>query len=206
MKVKLCGFKDQDSIQAAVANAADFIGFIFYEKSARYIDPKQAATVSKIIPKNVGKVAVVVDASLELIEQINQHLQPSHLQLHGQESVEYIKKIKETYPNIKIIKAIAVRKKDDLKQVSEFEDFVDYFLFDSKDDQQKGGTGHAFDWNILSALKTQKEWFLSGGIHADNVQEAIDKTGAKMIDISSGIEEVKGEKSVNRIEKFMSCL
>lgn len=206
LQVKLCGFKDQKSIKEALTNGADFIGFIFYDKSPRFIDPKQAGVIASIIPDHVGKVAVVVDASLDLLAQIMQYLQPQYLQLHGAESPDDIKKIRAIYPHLKLIKAIPIRQKSDLAQIALFADSVDYFLFDSKDDQQKGGTGQSFDWNILSNLDTDKAWFLSGGINADNVQEAIKKTNAKMIDVSSAIEERKGEKSAKLIKKFMSCL
>lgn len=200
MKIKLCGFKDENSIKAAIKAKCDFIGFIFFEKSPRNISIKDAVKVSAIIPENISKVAVIVDENIEFISKIINEFKPDFLQFHGNEEADLLKEVKNKFPQIKIIKAFKIKSKEDFKNVEEYNDFCDFFLFDG----QNPGSGEKFDWKILENLNLQKDYFLSGGINIDNVEEAIKITKTKMIDISSGIEEKKGEKSINLITKFMN--
>jgi len=180
MKVKLCGFKDEASIKAAIAASCDFLGFIFFDKSPRFISPKNAAIISKIIPGNIFKVAVVVDASENYLQEIVTEFSPDFFQFHGQETPEFLEKTKKNFPQIKIIKAFKITKKQDLELAKAFENCADFFLFDG----EFAGSGKKFDWQILSDFSSKKEWFLSGGLNVNNVAEAIKTTGAKMIDVS----------------------
>lgn len=199
MKVKLCGFKEISSLQSAIENKADFIGFIFYDKSPRNVTVAQAAELAKIIPTSIAKVAVVVNSSLELLQNIASGLQPQYFQLHGSETVERVLEIKKAFPHIKIIKAFSIANKSDLEQSIDFTDLADIFLFDNI----SAGSGKSFDFKILQNFSCQKNWFLSGGLNISNIDEALKITGAKMIDISSGIEKVRGEKSSELIREFM---
>ncbi len=202
LKIKLCGFKHKQDIDFASKFNISFMGFVFYKNSPRNVELEQISKIIKDIPTHIKKVAVTVDASNEELGKIIKVLKPDFLQLHGSESEKRTREIKD-YFQIPIIKAFKISNKDDLDQIKFFEDVADYFLFDANAGDLKGGGGKSFDWNILKDLKTKKEWFLSGGINADNLSYAINTTNAKMVDLSSSIEEVKGIKSKSLIEKFM---
>ena len=200
MKVKLCGFKDQQSVKAAIAGEANFIGFVFCEKSPRYVDPDLVADIANIIPPQIAKVAVLANIDLSIIKKIYKNLSPDYFQFHGSETPGFLCKIKEIFPKVKIIKAFKISSKNDLRQVPRFNKYSDMFLFDNA----AGGSGESFDWTILEGFKTRKGWFLSGGLNAENISDAVRATGAQMIDVSSGIEKVRGEKSAQLIEKLMA--
>ncbi len=200
MKVKLCGFTDKQPLEVAIAKQCDFVGFVFCKSSARYISPKEAGKISKIIPKNIKKVAVVVDENFDILKQIADEISPDFFQFHGLETTDFLKEFRKKFPQIGIIKAFKIENADDLDQAKYFENFADYFLFDGK----VAGSGNSFDWSILKNYHGSKNWFLSGGINANNVADALIITGASMIDISSGIEKTRGQKSPELIEKFMT--
>lgn len=207
MRVKLCGFTEATSLQAAIDQKCDFVGFIFYEKSPRYITPQNAKKLSPLIPTNIAKVAVVVDASFELLSEISQNFQPDFFQFHGTENVEYLQQIRQKFSDIKIIKAFRINNSQDLAATKIYENDVDFFLFDSSTKTEFGGSGKTFDWKILqnfTSTKNQgKKWFLSGGLNINNIDAALKITGANMVDISSGIEESHGKKSPKLITEFM---
>jgi phosphoribosylanthranilate isomerase len=199
MKVKLCGFKEEQTLRAAINANCNFLGFIFVKNSPREITLLKAKELAKIIPPTIAKVAVVVDCEIAFLEKIIAEFQPDYLQFHGQETAEFLINFKKIFPQIKVIKAFKIACKDDLNQIKNFEEIADLFLLDGKN----AGSGEAFDWQILENFQTKKGWFLSGGINAKNLQEAIAKTKAKMIDVSSGIEEIRGQKSIKLINELM---
>jgi phosphoribosylanthranilate isomerase len=199
IKIKLCGFKNKSDIDLAVSCGADFIGFIFHPDSARYITALEAQKISADIPPTVKKVAVLVDAENSKIAEIVKNLRPDFLQLHGNENVQRVAEIKNLF-KIPIIKAIAINNDADLLLVKDYEKFAELFLFDNKINNSSGGTGTSFDWEIMQNLKTNKLWFLAGGLNIKNIDMAIEISGAKMIDVSSGIEEIKGVKSPKLIK------
>jgi len=203
MKIKLCGFSEENSLKAAIACDCDFLGFVFFEKSPRFIDVKKAKNLVKIIPSRIAKVAVVVDATKNFISEIITEISPDFIQFHGNETAEFLREIKKDFPQIGIIKAFRISAREDLAMVKLFENCADFFLFDSKISTEFGGSGKKFDWNILKDFSCKKDWFLSGGINLDNIDEACLNSGAKMIDISSGIEKEKGKKSPELIAKIM---
>lgn len=204
MKVKLCGFKDRQSVLAAITAGADFIGFVFCQKSPRYVTPEKAAEIAAIIPPTIAKVAVLANIDLEVIKHIYKSLKPDYFQFHGSETPAFLQKIREIFPRVKIIKAFRIGGRHDLKNVRRFENEADFFLFDSKVDETMGGTGQTFDWKILFGFRSRRNWFLSGGLNVSNVNQAAKITGARMVDISSGIEKVRGEKSPELITQIMA--
>ncbi len=207
MKVKLCGFSDQQSVAAAIAAQADFIGFVFCPKSVRYVTPEKAGEIAKIIPPVIAKVAVFANTDLEVIKKVHQNLAPQYFQFHGTETPGFLQKIREIFPKVKIIKAFRIGNRQDLKEVRAFEAVADLFLFDSKAVSAEGvpgGTGKSFDWKILFGFRSRRDWFLSGGLNVNNFSDAVKITGAKMIDVSSGIEKPRGQKSAELIEQLMT--
>ncbi|MES2677369.1 MAG: phosphoribosylanthranilate isomerase [Pseudomonadota bacterium] len=197
MQTKLCGFTTKETVDLAVASGADFIGFVFYPKSARNISAKRAAEIAHDIPRSVRVVAVIVDAQDKKIREILKYLQPDLLQIHSSKKSRILE-IKNQF-QIPIIKAFPISETKDLELVQDYENIADMFLFDGK----TSGSGESFDWKILQNLKTKKRWFLSGGLNIDNIDEALKITGARMIDLSSGIEEARGIKSPKLITEFM---
>lgn len=201
-KVKLCGFSEITSLQCAIDCKADFIGFVFCNKSPRNVTPQQIQELAKIIPTSIQKVAVVVDADFSLLQDIALHLQPQYFQLHGSESTQRVLEIKKAFPKIKIIKAFSIKQKNDLEQSVDFIDLADIFLFDNI----IAGSGKNFDFKILQDFSCEKKWFLAGGLNINNIDDALQITGAKMIDISSGLEKERGKKSPELIKEFMRKL
>jgi phosphoribosylanthranilate isomerase len=199
MKIKLCGFTEAKTIETAIAYGCDFIGVVFAKNSIRYVDPNSAKTLSTIIPDSVGRVAVVVNETLENLHKINQNFQPHFFQLHGDEDINYIENLKKIFPQISIIKAISIFTKNDLNKIKNFDKHIDYFLLDNKNP----GSGEAFDWKILQDFNPHKPYFLSGGINIKNIEEAIKIVNPKFIDLSSGIEEIKGVKSSKLIIEIL---
>lgn len=199
IKTKLCGFTNLETTNLAVENGADFIGFVFCAKSPRNISPAQAGEITRAIPESVKKVAVIVDASDAEISKIIKYLEPDFLQLHGEETPERVLQIKSQF-QIPIIKAFRIDDEQDLEQIKNYEEIADLFLFDTKN----AGSGQNFDWKILENLQTKKGWFLSGGLNIGNIEKALILTKAKMVDLSSGIEEIRGIKSAKLISDFMN--
>jgi phosphoribosylanthranilate isomerase len=199
MKIKLCGFTEVKTIETAIDYGCDFIGVVFAKNSIRYIDPNNAKNLASVIPNSVGRVAVVVNETLDNLYKINQNFQPHFFQLHGDEDLNYIENLKKIFPKISIIKAISIFSKNDLNKIKNFDNHIDYFLLDNKNP----GSGEAFDWKILQDFNLTKPYFLSGGINIKNIDEAIKIVNPEFIDISSGIEEIKGIKSSKLIIEML---
>lgn len=199
MKIKLCGFTELKTIKTAIDYGCDFLGIVFVKNSIRYVNPKESKKLSSIIPNNIHKVAVVADETLENLQIINQNFQPNFFQLHGEENIEYIENLRKKFPNITIIKAISISKKNDLDKIKNFENYVDYFLLDNKNP----GSGKTFKWEFLKDFKSAKPYFLSGGINLTNLDEAIKIANPEFIDVSSGIEEIRGFKSSKLIIEIL---
>ena len=201
IKVKLCGFTTKSEVDFAVSLGTDFVGFVFCDSSIRNISPVKAAEISKDINNKTNKVAVVVDADDNKLSKIIDHLKPDFLQLHGHESLARVLEIKNKF-SAKIIKSFGISTINDLDLAKDYQEICDLFLFDTKTNIH-GGSGRSFDWNILQNYKSPKKWFLSGGLNISNIAQALDLTGARMIDISSGIEEKRGLKSKQMIEALL---
>ena len=199
MKIKLCGFTELKTIKTAIDHGCDFLGIVFVKNSIRYVNPEESKKLSSIIPNNIHKVAVVANETLENLQIINQNFQPNFFQLHGEENVEYIENLRKKFPNISIIKAISISEKNDLNKIKNFENCVDYFLLDNKNP----GSGKAFKWEFLKDFKPAKPYFLSGGINLLNLDEAIKIANPEFIDVSSGIEEIRGFKSSKLIIEIL---
>ncbi len=199
MKVKLCGFTDKKSVETAVKENCDFLGFIFVKSSVRFVVPEVAEIISADVPKNIAKVAVVADAEIKELSVILRDFNADYFQFHGAEDVQFLKQVKKKFPQIKIIKAFHINSAKDLELVEDFSTLADFFLFDGP----KAGSGKVFDWKLLHNFQASKPWFLSGGINIDNIGMALETTGATMVDISSGIEEVRGKKSSKLIMALM---
>lgn len=204
MKLKVCGMKYQDNILKVSALKPDYIGFIFYEKSPRFV----SESISEI-PKNIKKVGVFVNASIDTITNTINKFGLNVVQLHGDETVEFCKKIKTK--NIEIIKVFSVKNNFNFKKLKPFEDHVDYFLFDTKG-PNPGGNGYCFDWSILENYDSKTPYFLSGGIGLEEIEtlnEFKNSVAAKQcyaIDVNSKFEIKPALKDSIKLKKFIERL
>ena len=194
-KVKICGMTDAETIQTAIQHKVDYLGFVFYKKSPRNLTIDKAKQLTKNIPTNVKRVAVLVNEGDEFIEQIKNSF--DYLQLHGDEDLKRIKEIKEKF-NKKIIKAIKITDEKSAKTFSTFEEQVDMLLLDSPAMEKTA----KFDWQILTKLKITKPYLVAGSININNVDEIL-KYNPSGIDISAGVESSPGIKSNEKIIEFL---
>ena len=194
MKLKICGMKYPDNILEVGALLPDYMGFIFWEKSARYFDG-----IIPELPKSIKKVGVFVNASVdEILDKIKKHdLQA--VQLHGSESVEFCENLKKKIPNLTdVIKVFPILDTFDFAILNSYENVCDFFLFDTKG-KLPGGNGTTFDWKVLEKYPSTKPFFLSGGIgmeEMDAVNEIL-KTNLPVyaIDLNSKLENEPGLKN-----------
>jgi phosphoribosylanthranilate isomerase len=201
MKLKICGMKYPDNILEVGSLLPDYMGFIFWDKSARYFDGTLPT-----LPQSIKKTGVFVNPSKEeILEKITKYdLQA--VQLHGHESVAFCQELKNTLANtIEIIKVFSVDSEFDFNQLEPFETVCDYFLFDTKG-KLPGGNGTAFDWKVLEQYPSQKPFFLSGGIGLDEIDlvKQILKTDLPIyaIDVNSKFEIEAGLKDKEKLDRF----
>lgn len=194
-KVKICGMTNAETIQTAIKHNVDYLGFVFYPKSPRNLTPEQAKELTKNIPQNVKRVAVLVNAKDEFIEQIKDYF--DCFQLHGHEDVKRIKELKQKF-NKGIIKAIRVTDEASARTFAQFEDEVDMLIFDSPAMEKTA----KFDWQILSKLKITKPYLIAGSININNVDEIL-KYNPTGVDVSAGVESSVGVKSNEKIIEFL---
>lgn len=197
--IKICGMKYPDNILEVGTLLPDYMGFIFWEKSARYFDGEMPN-----LPKSIQKVGVFVNASLdEILDKVEKYdLQA--IQLHGQESVEFCKDLKKNAPKlIDVIKVFSILDTFDFGGLKPFENVCDYFLFDTKG-KLPGGNGTTFDWKVLENYPSTKPFFLSGGIGMEEIEEVkeILKTNLPIyaIDVNSKFEIEPGLKNIERLK------
>lgn len=202
MKVKICGLTKKDDILDVVHLGADAIGVIFYEKSPRCVDLQEAEVLFHDVPAFVNRVGVFVNQSVEFVNEVSDKCQLDYVQLHGDESVDYCKKV-----NRKIIKAFRVSDEKDIKKIVDYKNIVSAVLLDTKVKGSFGGTGQSFDWGLaISAKEYDIPVILSGGVNASNVQKAIQLVDPYCIDISSGVESQPGVKDYQKLEEFIRLL
>ena len=201
--IKICGIKNIDTLNCCIENKIKFFGLIFYDKSPRNIKINKALQLINFSKnKNIFSVGVFVNKKLNLLLNILKILPLNFIQLHGNETNEYIKAIKkyQKLKNIKIIKVIKVNKPIDFKKTLNYPD-TDMFLFDYKPSKNElpGGNAKSFDWELLKHIKTNKKWFLSGGINISNIKDIENLAIPYGIDISSGVEDKPGIKNNAKI-------
>jgi phosphoribosylanthranilate isomerase len=206
--VKICGLGTQDALTAAVTGGARAIGFVFYRPSPRAVSPDIAASLSRMLPSGVRAVGLFVDAADAEIEAVTARVPLDLVQLHGAEPPRRVAEIKRRF-GLPVMKAIRIATSADLAPLPEYESVADWILFDAKVPTSvsalPGGTGMAFDWRLLRSVRPLRPWMLSGGLTAVNLAEAVAATGARMVDVSSGVEDRPGVKSIGKIEEFLAA-
>lgn len=203
-KIKICGIKDIRTLECCIKNRIDFFGIIFYKKSPRYIKINEAQNLIKYSQKKpISSVGVFVNEPINQIKQILKKLKIDYVQLHGEENPDYIADIKKEN-SIKVIKNIPIKSSEDFLNTKKYSN-VDMFLFDYKpsEDELPGGNAKTFSWDLISDIKIDKPWFLSGGININNINKIKNYTIPYGIDISSGVEDKLGIKSNNKITSLL---
>ncbi|MEO7404104.1 MAG: phosphoribosylanthranilate isomerase [Burkholderiales bacterium] len=209
-KVKICGLKTKPAIDAALAEGADYLGLVFYPKSPRHLDVEMAGDLAAHA-RETGTamiVALMVDPSDEAIARVLQAVNPDIIQLHGHEPLERVRQVRRLSQR-PIIKALSVRTRADVSAAVGYLEpgAADIVLFDAKPPAGRqalpGGNGLAFDWTILDAAVLDVPFALAGGLTPQNVQEAIKRTRAAIVDVSSGVESAPGVKDADLIRLFI---
>ena len=198
MRLKVCGMRELENISALSELDPNYIGFIFWSESSRFVNKKTPPLDKKII-----KTGVFVDATFDyILTKIKDH-QLDAVQLHGQESSSYCKVIKDY--GLKVIKSFSIKNTFDFNTLENYENSCDYYLFDTKG-KLPGGNGFTFDWKILNEYPSQKPFFLSGGIGVDNLNEIKKLVKTKLpihaIDVNSKFETAPGNKNIELLKKF----
>ena len=204
IEIKLCGLKEPSHIEVAFNLGIKYLGFVFFEKSPRFLRNDSAKSLISLTPPGIIKVGLVVNPSDECLNSIS-GLNLDMIQLHGYESINRVKEIKSKF-NFSLIKAIGIKEKKDLDLVERYSEVADHLLIDAKPSSNNslpGGNGIKFDWTILEKKSWSFPWFLAGGLNANNITEALRMTKAKKVDLSSGVEDSNGMKSINKITSFV---
>ncbi|CUH50154.1 phosphoribosylanthranilate isomerase [Ruegeria atlantica] len=206
--VKICGLTAPDHVRAAADAGARYVGFVFFQKSPRHLGIDEAASLAQLVPAGVAKVALTVNATDEELDRVVASVPLDMLQLHGKETPQRVSEVRDRF-GLPVMKAIGIAEAEDLSAIDLYSEVADQLLIDAKPPRTSelpGGNGLAFDWRLLAGRKYwRKPWMLAGGLTPDNVAEAIRMTGAKQVDVSSGVESAPGVKDTIKISEFVSA-
>jgi phosphoribosylanthranilate isomerase len=208
VNAKICGLSTPDTLAAAIRHGASHVGFVFFPKSPRNLDPDQAAALAVHAPAHVRRMGVFVDPDDALLDRVVAAAGLAGVQLHGDESPERAAAIKARY-GVEIWKAVPVRTRADLAAAARYRGAADRILYDAKTPNGAdlpGGMGLRFDWTLLDGFDHPIAWALSGGLDVRNVAEAVGISGARLVDISSGVESAPGVKDVDKITAFLQAV
>ena len=206
-RVKICGLKEAEHIKVAAEAGASYVGFVFFEKSPRNVTVAQAKTLAIDVPMGVAKVALTVNADNAFLDHLLETIPLDMLQLHGKETPERVLEVKERY-GLPVMKAIGIAEEADTAQIDLFGQVADQLLVDAKAPKGAdlpGGNGLAFDWRLVKRKFWPKPWMLAGGLTPENMALAVQMTGAKQVDISSGVESAPGVKDPDLIRAFIKA-
>jgi phosphoribosylanthranilate isomerase len=194
-------------VDAAVRGGAAYVGFVFFPKSPRHLTLSEAAGLAAAVPPGVAKVALTVDADDAALDALLAEVPVDMLQLHGHESPERVVEVRVRY-GLPVMKAVGVAGEEDLSTLEVYGRVADQLLVDAKPPKGAdlpGGNGLAFDWRLIAGRRWPVPWMLAGGLTADNVAEAVRLTGARQVDVSSGVESAPGIKDAARIAAFLKA-
>lgn len=207
VRVKICGLRTPGDVAAVAKAGAAYAGFNFFPKSPRYVTPESARALALAAPDGLCKVALVVDADDVTLDAIMAEVPLDMLQLHGHESPARVAEIKTRY-GLPVMKVLGVAAEEDLAPLLDYQLVADQILIDAKAPKGAvlpGGNGLTFDWRLLVGRKWLKPWMLAGGLTPDNVGRAIQLTGARQVDVASGVESAPGVKDAAKITAFVAA-
>lgn len=208
IRVKICGLRTAADVAAAASAGAAYVGFVFFAKSPRNVSIEDAKALAIDVPLGVAKVALVVNADDAFLDALTAAVPLDMLQLHGSETPTRVTEVKARY-GLPVMKAVGIADASDLPAIDEYAAVADQLLIDAKppkDAALPGGNGLAFDWTLLADRKYWTiPWMLAGGLTPDNVAEAVRRTGAMQVDVSSGVEGAVGVKDAGLIKAFVAA-
>lgn len=203
---KICGVTTIGAVEASIDGGAAYLGFVFFPRSPRHLVLDQAARLAEAARDRAKVVALVVDADGETISRIRDEVRPDLFQLHGSETPERAAEVR-ALTGAGVIKALPVSSAEDLAAAEAWRGAADHLMLDArppKGADRPGGTGHSFDWTLLQGRDLGRSWFLAGGLTPDNVADAVRITGARLVDVSSGVESAPGVKDPALIRAFLA--
>ena len=226
VEVKICGISSLADYQICRSAGAHWVGMVYYPGSPRHLDSAALAWLADQIDQlndddsdddgdgdgdsggdgGPQRVLLSVDQSEASLRQLIAAARPDYLQLHGTESVDFASAMKAAF-NLPIIKMIPIATAADMVNCAAWDGIADWLIFDAKTDPgtQPGGTGHSFDWQILPHYSGHTPWMLAGGLTAGTVADAVRISGARAVDVSSGVESARGKKDENKIHAFIQA-
>ena len=206
LKVKICGVKSINHVKACIKGKAKMVGFIFYNKSPRFINLKTAEKISNFAKKKIKRVGVIANINIKEIKKITETVDLDYLQFHGNETPGFIRNVKKI-SKTKIIKALKISNKNDIKKISNFKKVSDYILIDTKIVTKKNlnfkKKSRELDWNLFKKIKDKQTLILSGAININNLEQAIKDSNIRFVDVSSSLETIPGKKNIKKINKFL---
>lgn len=208
IRVKICGLKTRENVMAATNAGAAYLGFNFVERSKRYVPIDTARNLAIDVPPGIVKVALVLDADDATLDAITSVVPLDMLQLHGAEPPERVAEVKARY-GLPVMKAVGIADEADLPALETYGAVADQLLVDTKPPKHgdlPGGTGLTFDWRLIANRRWPVPWMLAGGLTPDNVSKAIALTGARQVDVASGVESSPGVKDADLIRAFMAAI
>ena len=206
-RVKICGLRTAGDVAAVARAGAAYAGFVFFPKSPRHLSILEAKALALAVPAGLAKVALVVNAADAVIEAILAEVPIDMLQLLGAETPERVAEVRDRF-GLPVMKAVGLSGEADLAAIMDYALVADQLLIDAKPGSGTdlpGGNGLAFDWRLLVGRKWLRPWMLAGGLGPQNVAEAIRLTGARQVDVSSGVESVPGVKDAGLIAAFVAA-
>ena len=208
LDIKICGLKTPDAVDHAVALGATHVGFIFFGKSPRHIEPADAGRLADRVRGRAKIVSVSVDADNDELDEIMAMIRPDILQLHGRETPDRVLTVKAV-TGLPVWKALSISEAGDLERIDDYDGIANRFLFDAKrpkNSELPGGNGVSFDWTLLKGLSERVDYMLSGGLDKDNVGKALRIAKPTGIDLSSGVESSPGVKSLDMMDEFFAAV
>jgi phosphoribosylanthranilate isomerase len=207
VEAKICGINDPAALDAAARGGARFIGLNFYPPSPRSVTIAEAAALAARAPEGITSVGIFVDPDDETLAATLARVPLDLIQLHGSEAPRRLAEIRARF-ELPIMKAVKVARREDLDEADSYAAVADRLLFDAKAPKSMksalpGGNALAFDWQLLAGRRWPRPWMLSGGLDPENLAEAVNISGATVVDVSSGVEARPGRKDPGKITAFL---
>ncbi|MBD2567250.1 phosphoribosylanthranilate isomerase [Anabaena lutea] len=199
MRVKICGITQPEQSIAIASLGATALGFICVPTSPRYVTIEQIQAAVAQLPSKIDRIGVFANTDITEISQTVVKSGLTGVQLHGDESPEFCYQLRQSLPQVEIIKAMRVRNREHLQTAANYTKFVDTLLLDAYHPQQLGGTGKTLDWQMLQEFSPSCPWFLAGGLTPDNIVDALSQVQPNGIDLSSGVERSPGDKDLDKV-------
>ncbi|CAA9506188.1 MAG: Phosphoribosylanthranilate isomerase [uncultured Sphingomonadaceae bacterium] len=208
VQAKICGVSTPEALDAAVTGGASHVGFVHFAASPRHLASDRMAALARRLPDRVGAVLVLVDANDGLVDELVRAVRPRALQLHSAETPAHAAALRARH-GVEVWKALPVRTRADLASALAFRGAADRLVYDAKPPAGAalpGGMGLRFDWALLEGFAHPLPWALSGGLDPGNIADAVGRTGARLVDVSSGVESAPGVKDVDKIARFLQSV